>query len=331
MNLHQDQELFRQAITVTAQRMKIPEIYIEKDYWVTLALKTIFKSELAEYTVFKGGTALSKCYRLIERFSEDIDLVVIKGADENDNQLKRKLKAITALVSSVIPETGVKGITHKVGMIRKTAHAYNMGGFDGEYGQVRPQIIVEATWLGNSEPFAHAEVNSYVADMMLATDQQQLIEKYGLQKFTVKVITKERTLCEKIMSLIRFSHTENPYGDLANKIRHVYDIHLILKDQQVADFFESDEFDKMMILVGTDDIQSFRNNNSWLRVHPKDAVIFVAPKETWKRINNAYQSTFKDLVMGVLPDETTLVDSLIQVAERLKVIQWNINVGQLPE
>lgn len=237
MNLHQDQELFKQAIAATAQRMKIPEIYIEKDYWVTLALKTIFESELGKYTVFKGGTALSKCYKLIERFSEDIDLVVIKGASENDNQLKRKLKGITALVSKVIPEIGIEGITHKVGMIRKTAHAYNMGDFDGEYGQVRPRIIVEVTWLGNSEPFTYAEVNSYVADMMLANGQHQLVDKYGLQRFTVKVLTKERTICEKIMSLVRFSHTENPYGDLANKIRHIYDIHLILKDQEVAGFF----------------------------------------------------------------------------------------------
>ena len=84
MNLLEDQELFKQAISVTAQLMKIPEIYIEKDYWVTLALKTIFESGLSSDTVFKGGTALSKCYKLIERFSEDIDLVVIKEEVQND-------------------------------------------------------------------------------------------------------------------------------------------------------------------------------------------------------------------------------------------------------
>lgn len=77
MNLHTNKELFTQAITATAQQMKIPEIYIEKDYWVTLALKTIFQSELTTDAVFKGGTALSKCYHIIERFSEDIDLCVL--------------------------------------------------------------------------------------------------------------------------------------------------------------------------------------------------------------------------------------------------------------
>ena len=139
MNLHTDEKLFQEAVTATAQQVGIPEIYIEKDYWLSLALKTIFQSELALDTVFKGGTALSKCYKLIERFSEDIDLVIIKKEDENDNQLKRKIKAITALVSTVIPEIEVEGVTRKVGMLRKTAHAYQLSGFVGEFGQIRPQ------------------------------------------------------------------------------------------------------------------------------------------------------------------------------------------------
>lgn len=327
MNLHTNKELFTQAITATAQQMKIPEIYIEKDYWVTLALKTIFQSELITDAVFKGGTALSKCYHIIERFSEDIDLVVIKHEGENDNQLKRKIKAITTLVSSVIPEVEIEGITHKVGMIRKTAHAYEQEGFKGEFGQVRPHIIVEATWLGNSEPYTTAEINTYIAEMMEANGQQQLIEQYGLQPFPVRVLTKQRTICEKIMSLVRFSHTEHSYSDLANKIRHVYDIHLILKDREVADFFESGEFDQMMTIVGTDDVHSFRNNNEWLKIHPKDALIFSAPEETWEQIKTPYRSTFKDLVTGELPEENMLIGSLIKVAERLEKIKWDLKVS----
>ena len=68
--------LFRQAVTATAGLLDIPEIFIEKDYWVTYALHTIFHDPIGGETVFKGGTALSKCFGLIDRFSEDIDLVV---------------------------------------------------------------------------------------------------------------------------------------------------------------------------------------------------------------------------------------------------------------
>lgn len=82
MKLHEDLSTFRDAITLTAQQMNLPEIYVEKDYWVTFALFTLFQSELADEIIFKGGTALAKCFKTIERFSEDIDLVVLRKKTE---------------------------------------------------------------------------------------------------------------------------------------------------------------------------------------------------------------------------------------------------------
>lgn len=72
MRLHEDKAVFKDAVSITAQRLGLPEIYVEKDYWVTFALHRIFTSPLADSTVFKGGTALAKCFSLISRFSEDI-------------------------------------------------------------------------------------------------------------------------------------------------------------------------------------------------------------------------------------------------------------------
>jgi len=69
MKLHENTDLYNDAITATAQRLGIREIYIEKDYWVTLALYHIFSSEAASYAIFKGGTALSKCFGTVERLS----------------------------------------------------------------------------------------------------------------------------------------------------------------------------------------------------------------------------------------------------------------------
>ncbi len=94
MNLHQNKELLQDAIQGTSELYGIRPIYIEKDYWVTVALYEIFHSNMAGQTVFKGGTALSKCYKLIERFSEDIDMVVLRHEGENDNQMKKKIRTI---------------------------------------------------------------------------------------------------------------------------------------------------------------------------------------------------------------------------------------------
>lgn len=87
---------------------------IEKDFWVCWALEKIFSNtELAPHITFKGGTSLSKCYNLIERFSEDIDLTLSKQyigiTTENDpaavtgtNQRKKRLEQLTEKVKNKI-------------------------------------------------------------------------------------------------------------------------------------------------------------------------------------------------------------------------------------
>ena len=324
MRIHENPELFHDAVLAAAQRFKIPEIYVEKDYWVTVALEIIFKSNMAGEAVFKGGTALSKCYQLIERFSEDIDIVVLRHPGETDSKLKSKIRDISKLVERLMPEIEVEGTTNKLGQIRKTVHTYVKGAFKGLFGQVREHIVLEITWLGNFEPFVIKKVSCYLTQMMKETDQYILIEEYELQPFEVQVLTKERTICEKIMSLVRFSKTENPYTDLSLKIRHIYDIHMLLKDKEVSDFFNGADFDKMLNQVGMDDIKSFKNSNAWLVGHPADAIIYATAKDTWEKINGPYNTSFKDLVTGRLPDEQELVVTLNSVAKRLKQVKWQI-------
>lgn len=65
--------IFRNA----SSKMGVNEVIIEKDYWVSFVLNYLFsKSKYKDKLVFKGGTSLSKCFNLIERFSEDIDLIL---------------------------------------------------------------------------------------------------------------------------------------------------------------------------------------------------------------------------------------------------------------
>lgn len=323
MKLHENISLYTDAIRFTAQQMNLPPEYIEKDYWVTFALYNIFKNEIGKETVFKGGTALSKCFGLIQRFSEDIDLVVLRKESETANQLKNKIKKISKSVSDVLPEIEIEGITNKVGMIRKTTHNYPHL-FTGHFGQVRDIIIVESTWLGHFEPYTIAQVSSFVYEMMLQNNQQTLIDEYEMNPFEVLVLNPKRTLCEKIMSLVRFSQTQDPITDLRNKIRHTYDIHLMLKDETLKSFFQSDEFETMLLRVANDDIASFKNNNEWLANHPMTALIFSDTADTWNKIKSVYTDSFSELVFDELPDETEILKSLTVVADRLNPIKWDI-------
>ena len=53
MRLHTNIELFKDTVSATAQKKGIQEIFIEKDYWLTLILKTIFENEISRETVLK--------------------------------------------------------------------------------------------------------------------------------------------------------------------------------------------------------------------------------------------------------------------------------------
>ncbi len=323
MNLHQNSALFKDAVKFTAAQKGILDIYVEKDYWVTFVLYHLFKSELGKEIVFKGGTALSKCYGIIERFSEDIDLIILKTDNQSDYYLKKKLKEITVAVSQLLPEIEEKDITHRIGMVRKTAHSYPKA-FKGEFGQVRDTIIVEATRLGHHEPYETKTVSPYIYEMMLSTKQEKLAEQYGLLPFNVLALDIKRTLCEKIMSLIRFSYAENPIEDLNNKIRHTYDIHQLLKNEDIIAFFNSEKFDKMLLNVAKDDLISFKNNKEYLQIHPKEALLFAKPKETWQLLKGTYLGSFKTLVYGNFPGENEIEKTIVYVSLRLEKIDWDL-------
>jgi len=323
MKLHENKILFRQAVQFTADQMKIPAIYVEKDYWVTYALYTIFNNDIGKDTVFKGGTALSKCYNMIERFSEDIDLVVLRGEGETDSKLKSKLKAVSTVVEAVFPEVPIEGITHKIGMNRKTAHSYNKE-FKGDYGQVRDVIILESTWLGYYEPHTTKSIVSFVGQMMMDNEQFDIAKENRLLPFDLLALEPTRTICEKVMSLVRFSYGENPIDDLKKKIRHTYDLHQLLKQDEFLKFFQSTAFDEMLLKVANDDVASFRNNNKWLNYHPNEALIFKDLENIWSELKTIYNGDFKNLVYGALPKDEAILQTLKMIQERLKTISWTI-------
>jgi predicted nucleotidyltransferase component of viral defense system len=77
MNLSQLTENQRIDIYALAHdKTGISQVVLEKDWWVTSVLRALFSLPYAEHVSFKGGTSLSKCWNLIERFSEDIDIAV---------------------------------------------------------------------------------------------------------------------------------------------------------------------------------------------------------------------------------------------------------------
>lgn len=96
-------------VTRIADETGIPPSHIEKDYWVTEVLRGAAVASLGTgcSVVFKGGTSLSKAHHLIQRFSEDVDLIAVLpagGVKANDSALKAFV-AGAAEVTGLTPES----------------------------------------------------------------------------------------------------------------------------------------------------------------------------------------------------------------------------------
>ena len=93
MRLHKEKELFEQVVLGASEWKQVPPAIIEKDYYVTLVLGELAKC--VPELIFKGGTSLSKCYKLIERFSEDIDITI--SSDPTNSKKQNLKKAIVEI------------------------------------------------------------------------------------------------------------------------------------------------------------------------------------------------------------------------------------------
>ena len=126
------------------------------------------------------------------------------------------------------------------------------------------------------------------------------------------------------MSLVRFSYGENPLNDLKKKIRHTYDLHQLLKQDEFLKFLQSTTFDEMLLKVANDDVASFKNNNQWLIHHPNEALIFKDLENVWSELKTIYNGDFKNLVYGALPKDEAILQTMKMIQERLKTISWTI-------
>jgi len=225
MKLHLDKSLFQEAIQATAQHIGIPEVYVEKDYWVSLVLLEIFSSEISDLVVFKGGTCLSKCHNLIQRFSEDIDLVIIPVKGEPTNQFSKRMKMVSKIVEKILPETHIEGYTNKRGNIRKTVHQYDKV-FDSNLVQVADHLILEASLLGNSEPFTKQKISSYLLDFMIHAGTEDLIKKHNMAAFnewlknhpgSAIIFDSPEKVWSHIMKAYQGSFKQMVYGELPSE------------------------------------------------------------------------------------------------------------------
>lgn len=216
MRLDENKKLFKELIEKTSNFFNINEEYVEKDYWQTLLLLHLFEKNNGY--VFKGGTSLSKCYRLIKRFSEDIDISYIDPYSTlGVNQVNKKFKGIT----SSIKETGLE-ITNKDKLRRNAYFNQFLCSYESMYPDslIEKHIIIELAGQTPSFPSKQLFIQSYIGEYLSSKGDRGMVEEYGLKPFPIIVQSLERTLIDKTFALCDYF--------LSNKTkkhsRHLYDL-----------------------------------------------------------------------------------------------------------
>jgi len=186
---------------------------------------------------------------------------------------------------------------------------------------------LEVSHMGNTQPNHVKQIRTMIADYIKTTRTIELIAQFGLEDFEVKALAVERTFCEKIISLVRFSYTENPLEDLSNKVRHTYDLTLLMKRDEIMSFVNSDLFDTMLLQVAKDDDKAIPNDKNWLYNHPKDALIFSEIEMVWNTLKKVYSgSKFNELLIGKSkpPAENEAFETLVFLSKRIEDIEWDV-------
>lgn len=309
MKLHNDREAFSDAIQATEQEFGMAQEFVEKDYWICQILQNLSRHPMSERIVWKGGTSLSKGYGLIKRFSSDVDFAVLLDG-LSQNQQKKLVTRIGRDTTVGLEEFDVPESTIKNNRFRKTYHGYKsvLRNRKDKLSFLGNHVIVEINTYGNPYPFVRRAIKPFITEMMERRGLQSMIEELDMKPFELNVLDKRRTLCEKVVSLLRFSFENDTASGLASKIRHFYDLHYLIKDNECAEYLRSD-FGKDLLSLIAHDKAEFDRPPLWKTSDVQTSPLFSGFGSVWQKISSVYVSEVGALSYGDIPSPDEIFDS----------------------
>jgi nucleotidyltransferase AbiEii toxin of type IV toxin-antitoxin system len=226
--LREEHDDFAGAIARAAEELGLAPLFVEKDYWVTQVLRVLAQRYPGAF-VFKGGTSLSKGYHLIERFSEDVDILVTPRSGDSAKDRERQLRTMT---QGVAEELGVGTLEARPPGRGRSPHRADVLAYPrivhsgvGVPGEDRG-VLLETGYAGGEWP---AEMVT-VAPLLSAPLGLRPGEYPDTDPFTVRALHPARTLLEKVSLLHHLATSREQDSTLAEQRcgRHYYDIYRLL-------------------------------------------------------------------------------------------------------
>ncbi len=226
--------IFRQTSAQTGINANL----IEKDWWVCVVLRSLYSLPYSKYLSFKGGTSLSKCWHLIDRFSEDIDIAIDReflgfGGTLSKTQISDRLRRAAC---SFVRETLQNELRDAILNYGLSADMFNVNVNITPITTTDPEVIevvypslfeinpyiknvvkIEISGRSMSEPVVESKVCSII-------DETYLTAAFMSTPFKVRAVLPERTFLEKIFLLHEEFAKSKELIRTERMSRHLYDI-----------------------------------------------------------------------------------------------------------
>ena len=318
----------RDIIDYVSDKTGLSRAVIEKDWWVTSVLRAVFSLPYSDNISFKGGTNLSKCWNLINRMSEDIDIAISReylgfSGELSKNQISDKLRRASCsfvrntMIKDVMNALMCQGISSD--LISVSVHETSVSTvdpetiyvaykpiFDGnEY--VLPQVKIEVSGRSMSEPVTQVCVRSYISENLPRLTFED-------QPVPVNAVIPQRTFLEKLFLLHEEFAKPSAEIRIERMSRHLYDVHRIMQtgiaDQALTDenlYNSVIEHRRKFIGLRGFDYDTLRRPN--LKIVPTGEI-----RDRWEA---DYKNTVMNMVMGAAPTFGEIIAELEELNERI--------------
>lgn len=311
----------RDALDVAGRSSWFKPFILEKDIWVVAILNVLFEAPFGRHLVFKGGTSLSKVWRTVRRFSEDIDITydirgfvrdLVAGADDEAlpptrSQEKRWTKAIRPLLAKWVRDQAAPLVEEQ--LVRasfparvRTESERLFVQYDPLFaplGSIRPEIVVDFGARSTGEPHTRRTV---------VCDAAALVPNLAFPIARPSVMVAERTFWEKATAIHVYCLQGRRRGERWS--RHWHDL-VRLDDTGVGERALADR--DLALSVARHKALFFRMNDSGGKRIDYEAAVsgglrLVPAGDARKVLADDYASM---LDTGMLPDECEPVDSVM--------------------
>jgi predicted nucleotidyltransferase component of viral defense system len=307
---------------------------VEKDWWVVQTLSIIFGMEIAKHLVFKGGTSLSKAWNLIERFSEDVDLVLdreflgFKGKlTKNQRTELRKTLGVYIVdiffgeLKARFVEKGILGVefvlieTKESDKDPRIIEVYYPNVIESP-GYLQAKVQIEIGCRSLREPYSIQSFASLVDEEYPDLDFAQV-------PINVPTVNPERTFLEKIFLLHEEFHRPSEKMRVDRLSRHLYDIYHLAK----TDFADKALNDKALYEIIVEHRQIFTHISGVnYNEHQPQTIDFLPIPDVMEAWRSDYKTMVEQMIYEINPPSfDELVAELARLKNRINSLPWKFD------